>query len=245
MRVAMPFRILIFTLLGLLPLAAFQLPSGTRQCLVGTAAAWDSTSVTLRLYEKHGKAWTAIGQPWQARLGRNGLVWGHGMHPLPASAATKKEGDGRSPAGVFSLGGAWGYAAQIRKHPALPYRQVTSRDLWVEDPSSPDYNRNVILKREPSGAWEKKQQMKQGDTAHSLKLFIAHNAPPKVIPNAGSAIFFHVWRGGGTRTTAGCTTMEKPKLEWLISKIDPTLQPVYVLLTAADYEKFRSAWQLP
>ena len=241
----MPIRILIFTLLALLPVAAFQLPSGTRQCLVGKAADWNATTVTLRLYEKQGAVWKLVGAPWQARLGKNGLVWGHGLHPLPAGVLTKKEGDARSPAGVFSLGGAWGYDARIRKHPELPYRQVTSRDLWVEDPTSADYNRNVILEREPKSVWEKKQQMKQGDAAHSLKLFIAHNAPPKVIPEAGSAIFFHVWRGGGTRTTAGCTTMEKPKLEWLISEIDPTQQPLYVLLPVAEYEKFRRAWQLP
>jgi L,D-peptidoglycan transpeptidase YkuD (ErfK/YbiS/YcfS/YnhG family) len=66
-----------------------------------------------------------------------------------------------------------------------------------------------------------------------------------VIPNAGSSIFFHIWRGGGSRATAGCTTMEEAKLRALVSRIDPTRQPLYVLLPKAEYEKYRAAWKLP
>jgi L,D-peptidoglycan transpeptidase YkuD (ErfK/YbiS/YcfS/YnhG family) len=236
---------LVFALLTLLPAAAFELPANSTQCLVGTADGWDSSTVTLRLYQKSGRTWTPVTEPWQGRLGKNGLIWGKGLHPVPAGAATKKEGDNRSPAGVFLIGGAWGYAPAIPKHPSLPYRQVTPRDLWVEDPASPDYNRNVILPHDPATPWEKKQQMKQTDPVHSLKLFIAHNAPPKVIPNAGSSIFFHIWRREGAAPTAGCTTMSKAKLQWLVSQMDPTKRPLYVLLPKAEYEKYRAAWKLP
>jgi L,D-peptidoglycan transpeptidase YkuD (ErfK/YbiS/YcfS/YnhG family) len=178
-------------------------------------------------------------------LGKSGLVWGSGLHPVPSRAVTKNEGDMRSPAGVFTIGGAWGYETSIRKHPKLFYRKVTTRDLWIEDPSSPQYNRNVIIDHDPSTPWEKKQQMKQDDPAHALKLFIAHNAPPKAVPNAGSSIFFHIWRGGGSRATAGCTTMDEGKLRSLISKIDPTRQPLYILLPKSEYAKLRPAWKLP
>ena len=201
--------------------------------------------VTLRLYERTGNTWKPVSEAWQGRLGKNGLIWGKGLHTVPAGALTKKEGDNRSPAGVFSIGGAWGYEPSIVKKAALPYRQVTPRDLWVEDPASPNYNRNVILEHDPATAWEKKQQMKQDDPVHSIKLFIAHNAPPNVTPNAGSSIFFHIWRGGGSKPTAGCTTMEKMKLQWLISQIDPAKNPLYVLLPLAEYEKYRAAWKLP
>lgn len=236
---------ILISLLIVLPAAAFELPTSSTQCLVGIADTWDSSTVSLRLYQKDGGAWKAVGDSWKARLGKSGLVWGKGIHPVPAGATTKSEGDKRSPAGVFAIGGAWGYDAAIRKHPSLPYRQVTARDLWVEDPASPQYNRNVILDHDPVTAWEKKQQMKQDDAAHSLKLFIAHNAPPKPTPNAGSSIFFHIWRRDGAATTAGCTTMEKPKLQWLIAQIDPARRPLYVLLPKADYEKYRGSWKLP
>ena len=110
------------------------------------------------------------------------------------------------------------------------YRQVTARDLWIEDPSSPEYNRNVVLDHDPATPWEKKQQMKQADPAHALKLFIAHNAPPRAVPNAGSSIFFHIWRDDGGRATAGCTSMAGTKLRTLVARIDPARHPLYILL---------------
>ena len=241
----MNLRFFLLSLVALLPVQAFQLPADSSQCIVGIADGWDSSSATLRFYQKSGGRWKLDGEAWQSRLGKSGVVWGSGMHPVPAGAATKKEGDMKSPAGVFALGGVWGYDADVRRHPELFYRQVTSRDLWVEDPASPQYNRNVILNREPATPWEKKQQMKQNDAAHALKLFIAHNAPPKVVPNAGSSIFFHIWRGGGTRASAGCTTMDEGRLRTLIARIDPTRKPLYVLLPKAEYEKYRPAWKLP
>ena len=238
-------RILCFFLAAPLTAAAFDLPASSTQCLVGIADTWDSASATLRLYQKSNGIWTPDGASWPCRLGKSGLVWGSGIHPVPPGTVTKQEGDLRSPAGVFAIGGAWGYDPAIRKHPQQFYRQVTPRDLWIEDPASPQYNRNVILDHDPSTPWEKKQQMKQADPAHALKLFIAHNAPPKAVPNAGSSIFFHIWRGGGSRPTAGCTSMDEAKLRMLIAHIDPTRRPLYILLPKAEYEKYRIAWKLP
>jgi L,D-peptidoglycan transpeptidase YkuD (ErfK/YbiS/YcfS/YnhG family) len=238
-------KFLVVSLLLLLPAAAFELPAASTQCLVGFADTWDSSSVTLRLYSKVGGAWQPASDPWKGRLGKSGLVWGNGLSPNPKGAVTKREGDNRSPAGVFGIGGAWGYDAAIRKNPALPYRQITSRDLWVEDPQSPQYNRHVILNHDPATPWEKKQQMRQGDAAHALKLFIAHNAPPHAVPGAGSSIFFHIWRRDGAAPTAGCTTMEKPKLQWLIAQLDPARRPLFVLLPKAEYAKYRGPWKLP
>jgi L,D-peptidoglycan transpeptidase YkuD (ErfK/YbiS/YcfS/YnhG family) len=237
-------RILLFLTL-LLPLAAFELPGKTRQCVVGIADSWDASKVTLTIYEKRSGQWQAVLGPWPGRLGKSGLIWGRGLHPNPSGAKLKKEGDRRAPAGVFRIGGAWGYDASVRKHPKLFYRQITKRDLWVEDSKSEHYNRHLVLDHDPATAWEKKQQMRQGDHAHSLKLFIAHNAPPKVTPGAGSAIFFHIWRGGGSKPTAGCTTISEERLRQLIAWIDPAKEPVYVLLPKAEYGRYRADWQLP
>jgi len=239
------FRAFLLLLSTLLPIAAFELPTRSSQCLVGIADTWDSSTVSLCLYEKSSSGWKAMGPSWPARLGKNGLVWGNGLHPKPTKSTTKREGDNRSPAGVFTIGGTWGAAPTIQKSPSLPYRQVTTRDLWVEDPASPSYNQHLILDHEPNTAWEKKQQMKQNDAAHALKLFIGHNAPPAATPGAGSAIFFHIWRGEGSKPTAGCTTMDAGKLQSLIAKIDPTRRPLYVLLAKAEYQKLRGAWKLP
>ena len=231
-----------------------QVPSNTRQVIIGIAPSWNSSHVTLSVFERPttASAWQISGTGWRGRLGRKGLAWGLGVHSSTAAQTssnklTKKEGDGRAPAGIFRIGGAYGYAPAIQKKSNLPYRQITTRDLWVEDSKSPSYNRHLILKQQPKSAWEKKAQMRQGDYAHSLKLFIAHNAPTskQAKPYAGSSIFFHIWRGGGSKPTAGCTTMSPTNLQKLIAKIDPAKNPVYVLLTQSEYQRLRAAWKLP
>lgn len=239
----MPRLLILLALLLPQLLLAFELPASTTQCLVGVAADWDSSTVTLQLFEKRNGRWTPDGPSWPGRLGKNGLVWGLGLHPVPPGAPIKKEGDSRAPAGVFELGGAWGYAPDVPRPGGLPYTRITSRDLWVEDPASPDYNRHIRLDHDPSTPWEKKQQMKQADPAHALKLFIAHN--PEAIPGAGSSIFFHIWRANGTKPTAGCTTMSDDNLRALIAKLSPSRNPLYILLPEPEYSRLRKDWHLP
>ncbi len=218
----------------------------TRQLLVGIAPDWNSSYVTLYQYEKGALGKWRKTSSWKGRLGKNGLAWGLGLHPVPSGAKMKVEGDGRTPAGIFDIShGAYGYAASVKKKASLPYRQITTRSLWYEDTASPYYNSFRLINHEPSTTAEKKAQMKQGDYAHSLKLFISHNAPPQARPGYGSAIFFHIWRGGGSRATAGCTTMSEPHLRKLIANTDPGKKPRYVILPQSEYDRYRQAWNLP
>src|SRR3954453_12772621 len=93
----------------------------SRQLIVVVASDWDTNHGTLRLFER------AAGGPWQRRsadvpvmLGRSGLAWGVGLHPQPA---TKREGDGRSPAGVFELKRIYGRDA-LAPSSHFPYQQL-------------------------------------------------------------------------------------------------------------------------
>ena len=117
------FLVALFCLFGVTGAAsAFEIPAESSQIIVGTAEGWDSSHVTLTLHErKPGGPWKAAGPAWTGRLGKNGLVWGRGLHPVPPGAKMKTEGDRRAPAGVFDLGGAWGYAPTIQKAPSLSY----------------------------------------------------------------------------------------------------------------------------
>jgi L,D-peptidoglycan transpeptidase YkuD (ErfK/YbiS/YcfS/YnhG family) len=242
------FRVLAATfslLLALsLPAWTFELPRNSSQVVVGVTQSWESSHLTVYLYEKQKGRWALAGGPWNGRCGKSGLAWGQGLHP-GVKGPLKTEGDWRTPAGVFRIGGAWGYDVQIKKHAKLPYRKVTSRDLWVEDPKSKHYNHHLVLGHEPRAAWEKKAQMKQDDYPHSLKLFIGHNSPPKPIPGAGSSIFFHIWRSGGGKPTSGCTTLPEANLRTLVARIDPDKNPLYVLLPKPDYNRLRPTWKLP
>lgn len=228
----------------------FRISNATQQLLLGVADTWNNSTVTLQRFERGPQGWVAIGNSWPGRLGKSGLVWGLGVHPNPPGARVKAESDNRSPAGVFLLfggqdSGVYGYDRDIRRSPQTPYTQVQPNDLWFEDPRSPAYNRHVRLPGPPRNEMEKKAQMKQNDYAHALKLFILHNAGPRVVPHAGSSIFFHIWRQNGGLPTAGCTTMAEANLRALIAWLQPAAHPVFVLLPRAEYQQLRAAWQLP
>ena len=163
-------RILTILLLVSNSLSAqvFKLNEKTQQAVVGISESWDSSHVSLGFYEKKNGSWVVSGNFWKGRLGRNGSAWGLGLSPKFLKPS-KREGDGKSPAGVFAIGGAWGYDKIISKQPSMIYRRITTKDLWVEDSKSDFYNQHIKLQAEPSTDWEKKQQMRQNDPAHSLK----------------------------------------------------------------------------
>ncbi len=231
--------------------AGAALPSPTTQAILGIADGWNSSTVTLSLVEKNSQGqWVRVMGPFKGRLGRNGLVWGLGLHQNPRGAVVKREGDGRSPAGIFALGGLWvTHKTPVRHHPSLPLVKVDARDLWVSDTSRPElYNRYVRLSHPARTAWELHEQMRQTDYAHSIKLLICHNTAERrggPVNGAGSSIFFHIWRKGGALPTAGCTSMDESNLRALIQRLNPQRRPVYILLTRGDYARLRAAWRLP
>ncbi|MDP4638536.1 MAG: hypothetical protein NWS30_01555, partial [Verrucomicrobiales bacterium] len=72
---------------------AFELPAESSQIIVGTADGWNATHVTLTIHERtQSGPWKAVGPSWTGRLGKNGLVWGRGLHPVPAGTKMKVEG---------------------------------------------------------------------------------------------------------------------------------------------------------
>ena len=239
---------LLLLFLPLLPasLLASPIPDPSRALLLAVPESWNSRHTNLQLYRRDSASapWVAKNPPIPVNLGRRGLAWGRGLHPAQ-SGLQKREGDGKSPAGAFLLGNIlYGYTD---RSPILGwrYRQVTDRDLWIEEPSSPLYNRHLILSaHEPFPADHHFHLMRQADPAHALKLFIRHNAHPDIKPGAGSAIFFHLCRENDAVTT-GCTSMEEPAFRNLLKSFLPKDEPVYVLMPRADYSRLKTSWRLP
>lgn len=227
----------------------YYLPKTSTQLIVGVAADWGSNHVTLQRFERRkGGKWQPVEGRMPGRLGASGLAWGRGLHPLepsPGGSTVKREGDNRSPAGVFTLGEAFGYAADVKRHPQQPYLQVTPYDLLVDDPTSPSYNAHIRLDHLPATPWEQSQQMEQNNPAHALEVMINHNVAPAAVPGAGSLILFHIWRRDGASNTAGCTTMSAEDLHSMVAWMDPTRQPLYVLLPQSLYDSLTSPWGLP
>lgn len=224
----------------------FSLPTSCKQLIVGLAENWDSSSLTVTRFEKDStNNWRAVGRSIPARLGPGGLAWGNGIHPVPPQSLVKQEGDGKTPAGVFPLGKVYGYAPSATIPPSQTYIQLQQGDLWISDPHDPYYNEFIRLGRPPHTAWEHRGAMRLNDPAHALKLFIGHNSGNTKRAGAGSAIFFHIWREGGKKATAGCTAMALTNLRQLVAWVSPQQNPLYVLLPRSVYQQNRIQWQLP
>lgn len=228
-----------------------MMPQQSTQAVIGVTDGWNSSNVSLSVVEKNRSGqWQRVLGPIPGRLGRNGTVWGLGVHANPRGATVKKEGDGRSPVGIFAIGGLWVTNSTPVKHDSrIPLVKVGPNDLWVSDTNFPKlYNRYVHLDHPAATAWELHEQMRQTDYAHSIKLLICHNTAEtkgRPVNGAGSSIFFHIWRNGGASPTAGCTAMAEPNLRAIIARLDARRHPVYILLPKQEYARLRSAWQLP
>lgn len=237
----------ILMLIVLICVTHAAVPHNCTQAVIGVADDWNSSHVTLSVVEKDAQGrWVRVLGPYKGRLGRSGLVWGLGLHRNYRRATIKQEGDGRSPAGIFRIGGLWVTNKKtVKRDSRIPYVKVGPADLWVSDPAYPHlYNRHVRLNHPARSAWEKKEQMRQTDYAHSIKLLICHNTDnPRV--NAGSSIFFHIWRRDGAAATAGCTAMNETNLRTIIARLNPSRNPVYILLPRAEYARLRKSWRLP
>jgi zinc D-Ala-D-Ala dipeptidase len=225
------------------PAAAAPL-DGAGQLVVVRAASFSAREGTLQRYTRRDTDWVAEGPTARVSLGGKGLAWGRGVAPATPSAAplrgpAKREGDARTPAGVFRLGAATGRAASPPAGARIPYTQATPSLECVDDRRSRHYNR--ILERTPDADWTSSEAM-LAPPIYDLTVFIEHN--PEQVPGSGSCIFLHVWRRPGG-TTLGCTAMEAAELEALIAWLDPAASPLLVVLPDGAYRSLREAWDLP
>ncbi|WP_051412625.1 L,D-transpeptidase family protein [Pseudoxanthomonas sp. J35] len=222
---------------------------GARQLVLVTTAGWDASQGTLRYYQREGDAdgWREAGG-FAVAIGRNGSAWGTGLHADADLGAgpRKREGDGRSPAGAFAIGPAFGYAAQAGT--AVPYLPMQASHWCMDVPDSPHYNLIVDAREVGEAAVAGSSEPMRldlhgkGDPRYRLGLVIGHN--PGNVPQGGSCIFAHLWRKPG-EATAGCTAMADADMEALLAWLDPAAQPRFVLLPAAEHARLAADWQLP
>jgi len=220
--------------------------SNARQLIVVTTVDWNVDHGTLRRFERGDGTWHAVGAPQPVLIGRSGSAWGIGLHPTPSDGPMKHEGDGRSPAGVFAIGEAFGYAPTART--ALPYAPMEASSYCVDVSGSPLYNRivdtRVVGDQAVAGATEpmRRDLHENGDQRYRLGFVIEHN--PQGVPMSGSCIFAHLWKSP-VDATSGCTAMETATMDAVLAWLRPEADPVFVLLPIAVYRQVFEGWGLP
>jgi L,D-peptidoglycan transpeptidase YkuD (ErfK/YbiS/YcfS/YnhG family) len=220
--------------------------AGAEQLVVVTSAGWDAPRGSLRTFERAGDAWREVGGAREVILGRTGSAWGMGVHPVQHQGPQKREGDGRSPAGVFEIGPAFGYPARIET--GLEYDAMTATHWCVDVPGSPYYNRVVDSKQVGEEAVkDSSEPMRRdlhvnGDQRYRIGFVIEHNA--NATNHGGSCIFAHVWKSPAD-ATAGCTAMSDADMASLLRWLDRRRHPRFVLLPEREYARLRADWHLP
>lgn len=228
--------ILWFIPLGLSAEPVCPIPADSRQVILILSPDWDSTVATMYRFERTSSdgPWKPIGAVVPVNLGRTGLAWGQStLMTTPDSGPQKKEGDGKSPAGVFPILKAFGHP----KPPAgyqksnLPFLVVKDHQC-VDDGKSPYYNK-IVKPGEVGGVtWSSAETMKIG--LYEMGLVVGHNCPAAK-PGLGSCIFFHRQSEPGA-PTSGCTSMADGPLTNLLRWLKTEAKPVVLQLPKAEFE---------
>lgn len=232
---------------GARPVSSAALLAAARQMVVVTTADWSAVRGALDLYERGPDgAWRAarVRRPASIVVGKNGTAWDPGLAP-PVKGPIKVEGDGKSPAGVFAFGAAFGFAgAAEAAWLKLPYVPVTPTLHCVDDAASGVYNRLVDTATAARDIdWKSSEKMRQIAPAYQWGVVVEYNTRP-VVPGRGSCVFLHIGGEGG-HGTAGCTAMADSELKAVMEWLDPGQAPVLVQLPLQAYAALRTAWSLP
>jgi len=199
---------------------AFDVACAADQLILIVSDDFNTTNAVLTRYEKDESGFRQRGEKILVNLGRNGLAWGIGEKGFSPKKGepVKQEGDGRAPAGIFTISKAFGYAPSIETK--LPYIQADKELICVDDTQSDDYNN--ILNRGESDNPKSFEWMRRDDDLYKIGLVIDHNREAK--KGAGSCIFFHI-RKSKDAPTAGCSAMREEDLMTILSWLDPAENP--------------------
>lgn len=214
--------------------AAVKKAGVCRQLITVESSAWTSTRAIMRLWSRENAA-----APWHQEdteipvvLGQNGLRRGRGLHTISAGAAVKVEGDGCSPAGLFTLGNAFGpFTAKQAALPSWPWKQMTSHHAGVDDVKSAHYNK-IVDSRKVQKDWTSAENMIPVSGAYRWGLVVNHNAASA--PHGGSCIFLHLWTGPRA-TTGGCTAMAEQDMVRVLRWLDEGKHPLLAQWPCADW----------
>jgi D-alanyl-D-alanine dipeptidase len=239
----------VFSLTGFaqiktVPTPAVKIPfKDSLQAVVVTTKDWAATQGNAHLFErKNAKSkWKSVGVSFPVVVGRNGLA-ADGENISREAMVAKKEGDGKSPAGLFPLTSAFGIADSLGSS-KFSYQKLTEFTECVDDSNSTFYNKIAHRMRVGNLDWKSSEKMAEITPEYDLGVFVAYNSYP-VVEDKGSCIFLHIWKDANT-PTSGCTAMERGNLEKITGWLDPAKNPYLVQLPDEHYSKSQKSWNLP
>ena len=214
------------------------------QAVVVTTKGWDMTQGKGRLYERSSTKdeWKPVGESFDIAVGRSGMaIDDSGVWKEATAGVVKKEGDGRSPAGLMPLTYSFGKADKANTK--LKYLKLAENTECVDDVNSHHYNKIVNRIQVGIFDWKSSEKMAEITPEYDLGIFVAYNSYPAV-KGRGSCIFLHIWETPGD-ATSGCTAMGRENLEHIVAWLDPKKNPYLVQMPQAAYRHYEKSWKLP
>lgn len=127
---------------------------------------------------------------FKCSIGRNGLN------------SKKKEGDGTTPKGIFSLGKVYYRADKVKKPITKISTKIIKKNMiWCDNSKSKNYNKETVKNNN-----DKYEKLFRKNNSYDYLLVINYNTK-KIIPYKGSAIFIHLTKK--YKKTAGCIALNK------------------------------------
>ncbi len=125
----------------------------------------------------------------------------------------KKEGDNKTPIGIFKLGSIYYRKDRIKKLISKLKKIEIKRNMgWCDDPTSKNYNKLIKIKKNLKISYEK---LFRKDSKYDLFILIKYNYK-KTYRNKGSAIFLHLTKN--YLPTQGCIAIKKKDF-FIINKL--------------------------
>lgn len=135
--------------------------------------------------------------------------------------AAKQEGDGSTPSGLYRIGSA--FYIDDAPDTALDTFRVTKDTYWVDDADSMFYNQRV--EGTENKDWNSAEHMIDYEAEYRYGFVVNYNVLG--IPDAGSAIFFHI----NDAPTAGCIATEEDMVLAYLAELDKEKCPSILIVS--------------
>lgn len=223
----------------------------SKQLIVVKAESWNSIHAKLQYFEREDTVskWKSVTENFDVVVGKKGIAAGSNDF-LPENEEgieLKKEGDNKAPAGIFTLGSAYGYAPEneVKQWIKMPYLQANEALKCVDDGNSAFYNQIVDKTNFSESAvdWNSAEDMLRKDELYKWGIVVNYNTE-NPCKGCGSCIFIHIWRSAETGTE-GCTAMPEERIAELLKWLDQGKNPLLVQMPMDLYNEKREELNLP
>lgn len=197
-------EVAVTSMLGQSPEWVTALPSAENAEQLFVVAAYEKTTAWVSLHEKNADG------SWQMIMSTPGFIGKEGV-------GKTKEGDAKTPVGVFSFNYAFGIAADPGC--AIPYTVANDDTYWSGDVrDGMQYNKPVSIKDYPDLDTENSEHIVDYTRHYQYCLNISYN--DECVPGDGSAIFLHCL-GPYRPYTGGCVAIPENQMIFVMRHVKP------------------------